>query len=462
MGRKLQQAEHPVFKEINVVGTSYIPHVILPKPAFSLNVAPPKPAKDVEFKLPSLKIPQLILPEPAISISMPTPPKLGPEIKFEGSHNLIPNIIPILPEPAFTIDVPKDMIPGGPKVNNHINYRPLTFDLSKVGPKNTVDINVPALPDLIGEATRLPDIDVRVPEGPKVLDFSGLGPKTTLDIKLPQLKLPDQGSLTIVNNGASEPQYLDLTGLGPKDQKQYNIKLPSTKTNGAVLNIIADDMLKNVSTITFPGKGDQHSTVINVPAFKEHPQRNSKLVIDVKANPKLADINDLINKAPKVETKKISVAMPDIDLSKTLPAGPNVLIDIKPLLKLNHSSMPKVESKLKRIDIKPVADITIPRMVEDTTVHIRPAPIAALGDLLAKKGFVADAVLPEKRTEAVINLPDSILPSIPVPKGKTDVDVAVPLSFGLQKFFGVKNGSDPDAGVHWSPCRGCCWGLILP
>ncbi|KAF6254845.1 hypothetical protein COO60DRAFT_1538272 [Scenedesmus sp. NREL 46B-D3] len=369
MGRKLQQAEHPVFKEINVVGTSYIPHVILPKPAFSLNVAPPSP--------PRMSNPQLILPEPAISISMPTPPKLGPEIKFEGSHNLIPNIIPILPEPAFTIDVPKDMIPGGPKVNNHINYRPLTFDLSKVGPKNTVDINVPALPDLIGEATRLPDIDVRVPEGPKVLDFSGLGPKTTLDIKLPQLKLPDQGSLTIVNNGASEPQYLDLTGLGPKDQKQYNIKLPSTKTNGAVLNIIADDMLKNVSTITFPGKGDQHSTVINVPAFKEHPQRNSKLVIDVKANPKLADINDLINKAPKVETKKISVAMPDIDLSKTLPAGPNVLIDIKPLLKLNHSSMPKVESKLKRIDIKPVADITIPRM----------------------KGFVADAVLPEKRTE---------------------------------------------------------------
>jgi hypothetical protein len=36
--------------------------------------------------------------------------------------------------------------------------------------------------------------------------------------------------------------------------------------------------------------------------------------------------------------------MPDIDLSKTLPAGPNILIDIKPLIKLNHSSMPKVES----------------------------------------------------------------------------------------------------------------------
>jgi hypothetical protein len=45
-----------------------------------------------------------------------------------------------------------------------------------------------------------------------VLDFSGLGPKTTLDIKLPQLKLPKQGSITIVNSGAAEPQYLDLTG----------------------------------------------------------------------------------------------------------------------------------------------------------------------------------------------------------------------------------------------------------
>jgi hypothetical protein len=44
----------------------------------------------------------------------------------------------------------------------------LTIDLSKVGPANTVDVNVPPLPDLIGEATRLPDIDLFVPEGPKV------------------------------------------------------------------------------------------------------------------------------------------------------------------------------------------------------------------------------------------------------------------------------------------------------
>jgi hypothetical protein len=109
------------------------------------------------------------------------------------------------------------------------------------------------------------------------------------------------GSITIMNSVAAEPQYLDLTGmlggvlgdlqviatchtlsgcsaalalafccmalqstavdgfntaaagaaavgLGPKNQTQYNIKLPSTKTNGAVLNIIADDMLANVSS----------------------------------------------------------------------------------------------------------------------------------------------------------------------------------------------------------------------
>ncbi|WIA44628.1 hypothetical protein OEZ86_007345 [Tetradesmus obliquus] len=451
LGRKLAQADNPLFKEINVVGTSYIPNVILPKPAFSVNMKPPKPREGPKFNLPSMTIPQLILPEPAISISMPTPPKLGPTVKWEGSPNIIPTIIPILPEPAFTVDVPKDMIPGGPKVNTHINYRPLTIDLSKVGPANTVDINVPELPDLIGEATRLPDIDMFVPEGPKVLDLSGLGPKTQLNIKLPELTLPDQGTITIVNSGAAEPQYLDLTGLGPKNQTQYNIKLPSTETNGAVLNIIADDMLANVSSITVPGKGDRHNTVINLPEFKDVPQRNAKLVIDVKGNPSLKNITELMDRAPKVTTKKISVEMPEIDLSKSLPAGPNVLIDIKPLIKLNSSTIPKSETQLKRVEIKPVADITIPRMVNDTTIHIKPLTIGSLGDLLAKKGLKIDENAKETRTSSVINLPDSILPTIPVPKGKTDVAVAVPLSLGLQKFFGVKgNSSEPDAVVHVS------------
>jgi hypothetical protein len=49
------------------------------------------------------------------------------------------------------------------------------------------------------------------------------------------------------------------------------------------------------AAITFPGSGDKHNTVINVPEFKNVPQRNSKLVIDVKGNPSLANISDHIN-----------------------------------------------------------------------------------------------------------------------------------------------------------------------
>jgi hypothetical protein len=44
------------------------------------------------FRLLLSQIPQLILPEPPISFTMPTPPKLGPEVKFEGSPNIIPNV----------------------------------------------------------------------------------------------------------------------------------------------------------------------------------------------------------------------------------------------------------------------------------------------------------------------------------------------------------------------------------
>jgi hypothetical protein len=50
------QAENPVFKEINVVGTSYIPNVILPKPAFSVNMAAPKPREGPKFNLPSMTV----------------------------------------------------------------------------------------------------------------------------------------------------------------------------------------------------------------------------------------------------------------------------------------------------------------------------------------------------------------------------------------------------------------------
>lgn len=46
------------------------------------------------------------------------------------------------------------------------------------------------------------------------------------------MKLPKQGSLTIINSGANEAQYLDLTHLGPKHKTGINLKLPEIKTNG--------------------------------------------------------------------------------------------------------------------------------------------------------------------------------------------------------------------------------------
>lgn len=47
-----------------------------------------------------------------------------------------------------------------------------------------------------------------------------------------QVKLPKQGSLTIVNSGANEPQFLDLTHLGPKHRTGINVKLPNVETKG--------------------------------------------------------------------------------------------------------------------------------------------------------------------------------------------------------------------------------------
>lgn len=37
-------------------------------------------------------MPQIILPEPPITFTMPTISKIGPEIKFEGSPNIIPQV----------------------------------------------------------------------------------------------------------------------------------------------------------------------------------------------------------------------------------------------------------------------------------------------------------------------------------------------------------------------------------
>jgi hypothetical protein len=39
-----------------VVSTSYIPNVILPKPAFSVNMAPPKPREGPKFNLPTMTV----------------------------------------------------------------------------------------------------------------------------------------------------------------------------------------------------------------------------------------------------------------------------------------------------------------------------------------------------------------------------------------------------------------------
>lgn len=60
---------------------------------------------------------------------------------------------------------------------------------------------------------QIPDIDVKLPQMPKVIDLSALGPKKSVNLTLPAVKLPSAGSLTIKNEGANEPQFLDLSGV---------------------------------------------------------------------------------------------------------------------------------------------------------------------------------------------------------------------------------------------------------
>lgn len=431
-------ADNPLVKEVNIVGTTVVPNLVLPKPAISINVAPPKPATPPKINMPSMIMPQLILPEPPITFSVPQIPKVGPEIKFEGNPNIIPNIIPILPEPPVTIDVPKDAFPSAlPKINTDLSQRVVTVDLSKVGPAHTLDVNLPAIPNVIHEVTKLPDIDVHLPDAPRVIDLSGLGPKTSLDVKLPDVKLPKQGSVTFVNSGANVPQYIDLTGLGPKNQTGFNIKLPSTKSNGAVVNVILDD--HDIKDITIPGNGGKHSTIINVPDFKETPEKKAHLVLDVKANPA---IHDMLENLPKKNVTKISVAMPDIDLSKVHPDGPDVVVDIKPLFVFNHTKDVKpVPKTVKRIDIE-MKDIEIPRLINDTTFVIKPKPIniTHLEKFLPK--FEDDKT---NATTVTINLPEDTLGSLPIPEGATNVGVHLPLKFGLVK--NANRSSEPDAVV---------------
>ena len=77
-------------------------------------------------------MPQIILPEPKVSFTMPPMPKVGPEIKFEGHPNIMPQIIPVLPEPLVTVEMPKGGFPGPPKVTTDIQQKKVTLDLSQV------------------------------------------------------------------------------------------------------------------------------------------------------------------------------------------------------------------------------------------------------------------------------------------------------------------------------------------
>lgn len=258
------------------------------------------------------------------------------------------------------------------------------------------------------------------------------------------MTLPKQGSITVVNSNPTTPQYLDLTHLSGSTV-QHNIVLPSTKTHGAVLNVIVDDHNNgSAHNIVLPGDGNTHHTTINVPEV-EHPQKDAKLVVDIKANPAL--LREHVTPSRTKNVTKINLKLPDIDLSKALPAGHDVVVDLKPLLLFNKTRLglsdtaPK-PTPLPKVDIK-MKDIEIPRLMNDTTILIKPAPI----DL---KRFIPASLLnradsKEATTETVINLPNNTLTALPVPAGKTDVGVHIPLKLGLAKSL---NGSAaPDATI---------------
>jgi hypothetical protein len=163
----------------------------------------------------------------------------------------------------------------------------VTIDLTKAGPANTVEVNMPNIPNVLSQIVKVPDIDVNMPEMPKVIDLSGLGPKTVFNVSLPEVKLPDPGSLTIVNKGANLPQVIDLSKLGPKHDGAVNIVLPGWKTNGATVNVTMDD--KYIKDIVVPGSGVKHHTVINIPDFPALPEKNAKLVVNVTGKPLIAE-----------------------------------------------------------------------------------------------------------------------------------------------------------------------------
>jgi hypothetical protein len=79
-------------------------------------------------------MPTVILPEPKVSFTMPAKPKVGPKINFEGHPSIIPNIIPILPEPMVTFEVAKPTHNGlgAVRLNKDIQHKQLTVDLTQV------------------------------------------------------------------------------------------------------------------------------------------------------------------------------------------------------------------------------------------------------------------------------------------------------------------------------------------
>ncbi|KAF8055286.1 hypothetical protein HT031_006812 [Scenedesmus sp. PABB004] len=459
-----------IVDEINIKGHTYLPNIIMPQPGIAVNMPAPAPKEQPKINMPSFTVPQVILPEPRMVVNMPDIPKVAPEVKWEGSPSIIPKIVPIIPTSPITVTVPKDAVPTMPKINTDFTQKIVTVDLSKVGPASSMEVNLPAFPDVFHQATKLPDIDVKLPQMPKVLDFSDLGPKKEYEINLPAIKLPKASSITIRNDHADMPQVIDLSGLGPKFNKTYNVILPSIKHDGPEksININIDD--KNIpEKIVLPGVAGQHHTVVNVPAFPDHPEKSSSLSIDLASGTDLQATVDAIKaklqaKFPGGEAgNKTVITIPDIDLSKKLPAGVDLVVDIKPLVSFNHSALEKLGAIVGHkmpdfggkagvepevVDIK-IPDIVFPDKFNKSSIDI---DIKALGGLnltslipqhIHDKLANLSASMPEgEPTKTVINLPAKTLPSLPVPGGATDLDVTVPLKgLGLlNKHLNVSGG----------------------
>lgn len=165
------------------------------------------------------------------------------------------------------------------QIVTNITKRVVNVDLSAIGPQHTAEINLPSFPNLKAEllkvrcvtcynstttlqssahartictphafmlqdvcscvatvlnemllcllVTQGPNVDVKLPQLPKVIDLSGLGPSKTVNLTLPEVKFPHPGSLTIrKGDNNTQPQFLDLTGKSRLCYKaQHNMLL---------------------------------------------------------------------------------------------------------------------------------------------------------------------------------------------------------------------------------------------